>query len=83
MEKNYLLSIGIYKRGEKSWFLFRKAVSLQKGFIAELFFPAKERWPSPVKDKIVSLLPDFPSYYDKDPHKEWWTMQVHGLLNSE
>jgi hypothetical protein len=34
-------------------------VSLQKSFGAEFFFPANERWSSPVKDKIVSLLPDF------------------------
>jgi hypothetical protein len=53
---------------------------LQKIFGAEFFFPANERWSSSVKDKIVSLLPDLPSCYDKDLHKEWWTVQVPGLL---
>jgi hypothetical protein len=75
-----MLSIGIYKRGEKSWILFRKAVSLQKSFDTEFFFPSNERLLPSVKDKIVSLLPDLPSCYDKDLHKEWWTVQVPGLL---
>ena len=50
-------------------FVFTKSTSLQSGLFTEEALPRLQGRTAPVKDEVVSLLPNLPSSNDEDLHK--------------
>jgi len=63
------LGEGIYTEEELMTFVFTKSTSLQSGLFTEEALPRLQGRTAPVKDEVVSLLPNLPSSNDEDLHK--------------
>jgi len=63
------LGEGIYTEEELMTFVFTKSTSLQSGLFTEEVLPRLQGRTAPVKDEVVSLLPNLPSSNDEDLHK--------------
>ena len=63
------LGEGIYTEEELMTFVFTKSTSLQSGLFTKKALPRLQGRTAPVKDEIVSLLPNLPSSNDEDLHK--------------
>jgi hypothetical protein len=64
------LGEGIYTEEELMTFVFTKSTSLQSGLFTEEAHPRLQGRTTPVKDEVVSLLPNLLSSNDEDLHKE-------------
>ena len=67
------------KSSEGLLLVWLEPVRLDKSIIAEVPTPFLKRGSTSVKDEIVPLLPDIPSYNSEDFHEE---MRMIGLLGS-